>query len=305
MLSDKVFLIDPERWCAIIEEFIADKMLEMRRDGIAVAISGGLDSSLVAALCARAVGREKVLGLMLPVRFGNPEAIRYGNEIVRHLGIHSLRIGISPVLRGMRASSFFLSLMSGREKWKDSVEQYLARKGASTGTNYQKALRGNLEPWLRRNMAKISSINRARMLVTYKIAEERNLMVAGSAHRTEGMLGLFVKYGIDDCADIMPIKNMYRSHSRQLAEYIGLPDGILGRSPNPDIIPGVVDKYMSYFSMDSGMLDLILYGAEKGMSPRAIADELGIEASKAETIIETVKLTGHCRNHSMAPVLEY
>jgi len=69
ILSKDVFQIDAQKWCREIETFIKEKTSESYRDGIVVTISGGLDSSVTAALCARAIGKDKVTGLMLPERW--------------------------------------------------------------------------------------------------------------------------------------------------------------------------------------------------------------------------------------------
>ena len=109
------FIIDAGQWCAQIERFIEEKFDSSYQNGIVVPISGGLDSSVVAALCTRAIGKEKVIGLMLPERLGNPEAVRYGQMIARNLGIQTVKVNISPVLRGLGTSNLLLSAISGRE----------------------------------------------------------------------------------------------------------------------------------------------------------------------------------------------
>ena len=91
-------------------------------------------------------------------------------------------------------------------------------------------------------------------------------MVAGSSHKTEQMVGLFIKYGIDDCTDIMPLKNIYRSQILQLAGYMKIPTDILHRSPNPDILPGITDKYQGYFGIDFLKVELILLGRQMELS---------------------------------------
>jgi NAD+ synthase len=67
-LTKDIFQIDAQQWCKDIEDFIKEKFSEPCRDGIVVTISGGLDSSVTAALCTRAIGKDKVKGLMLPER---------------------------------------------------------------------------------------------------------------------------------------------------------------------------------------------------------------------------------------------
>jgi len=119
ILPSDVFRIDAGQWCAQIESFIRVKLESSRLDGIVVPISGGLDSSVVAALCTRAVGKEKVIGLMLPERLGNPDATRYGRLIAGHLGIKTEKINISLILMGLGISNLLLSAISG---WTISIE---------------------------------------------------------------------------------------------------------------------------------------------------------------------------------------
>lgn len=304
-LTKDVFQIDAQQWCKEIEDFINEKFSESYRDGIVVPISGGLDSSVTAALCMRAIGNDKVKGLMLPERWGNPEADYYGRMISKHLGIETVKISISPILRGVGTSDFLLSVISGRAFWKDIVNKIVYKSGRSQKEDYLDSLKGKLNPWKRKMIAKITSKQRARVLVAYKFAEENNYMVAGSAHKTEDMVGLFCKYGIDDCADIMPMKNIYRSHILQLAEFLEVPLEILHRSPNPDILPGVTDKYMSYFEMDYLKIDLILFGQQKGLTAHEIANQLGMNEQAVNEIYEIVQLSKHMRNHALAPILEY
>lgn len=304
-LTENAFQIDAQQWCQDIENFISEKLSESHREGIAVTISGGLDSSVTAALCTRAIGKDKVKGLMLPERWGNPEADKYGRLISKHLGIETKKINISPILSGLGSTDFFLSVTSGRSFWQDTVNRMLKKSGHSTKGDYYAYLQGTLEPWWRRMIAKVNAKNRARVLAAYKFAEENNLVVVGAAHKSEGMVGLFVKYGIDDCADIMPLKNIYRSHILQLGEFLGIPDEILRRSPNPDILPGVTNKYLSYFGMDFSQVDSILLGLEKGLTVREIADQLGMDEEPVNELQEAVRLSEYSRNHALAPILSY
>lgn len=304
ILTRDVFQIDSQLWCQKIVNFIKDRFAESYQDGIVVTISGGLDSSVVAALCTRAVGKDKVKGLMLPERGGNPEADYYGRMIVKHLGIESVKINISPILRGLGTSDFLLSAISGREFWKDIVNKIMQKRGHSTKGDYYDSLKGKLDPARRKLIAKINSRHRARVLAVYKFAEENNYLVAGSSHKTENMVGLFCKYGIDDCADLMPLKNIYRSHVLQLAEFLGVPSEIIHRSPNPDILPGVTDKYLSYFEMDYLQVELIIYGLQKGLTTCEIANQLGMGEQTVNNMQEIIRLSENSRNHALAPILE-
>lgn len=303
-LTPDAFHIDACEWCRQIETFIKERFVLSYRDGIIIPISGGLDSSVVAALCTRAVGKKKVIGLMLPERLGNPEADYYGRLIAKHLDIQTMKMNISPILRGLGTSNLFVAAISGRERWKGVVTMFLQRRNQTAKMLYVDSLKGKLDASSRKLVAEVSSKQRARLLATYKIAEERNLMVAGSSHKTEQMVGLFVKYGIDDCADIMPLKNIYRSQILQLAEFIGIPPEILRRSPNPDILPGITDKYQGYFGIDYLKVELILLGLQMELSTDEIARQLGLDDQIVIQMAEIVELSERFRSHASAPELK-
>jgi len=304
ILTPDAFKIDARHWCRQIEAFILERYSGSRRAGIVVPISGGLDSSVVAALCTRAIGADKVIGLMLPERMGNPETDRYGLLIAKHLGIKTMKINISPILRGLGTSNPFLSAISGRERWKGAVAGFLRMRDQTVKSLYMDALEGKSDASSRKWIAAVSAKQRARLLAAYKVAEERNMLLAGSSHRTEQLTGLFVKYGIDDGADIMPLKNIYRSQILQLAEYIEIPPEILLRPPNPDILPGITDKYMGYFGIDYLNIDLILLGLQKELSADDIALQLGLDIQIVRQVLEMVKLSQNSRSHALAPDLE-
>jgi len=296
--------IDPEKWSSIIEEFIRDKFIESRKVGIVVPVSGGLDSSVVAALCTRAIGKEKVTGLMLPERWGNPEANKYGKLIITHLGIKSKTVFINPIIRSLGISSILVTLLGGREFWRKKIENIKVRTGDEVHKGYLNTLRGERVDTFQKYTSKITGRQRARLLYACKYAEENNLLLVGAAHKTERAVGLFAKFGIDDSADIMPLKTVYRSQILQIGHYIGIPEQILDRTPNPDMIPGVTDKYLSYLELNALQVDLILLSLEKNISINDIAKKLEIPEAKIQEIQEIYKLTEQQRNSSLAPILK-
>lgn len=300
-LTKDVLQIDAPSLCQKLTEFLREEFLHSKKFGIVVPISGGLDSSVVAALCVRAVGKEKVLGLQLPEHWGNPEANIYGERIARHLGIRTRKINITPILRGLGTYRLYLAALSGRERWKNMMAQHLKKKGQTAEELYQQELQGTLDPASRKLVAKVQAKQRARLLVTYKIAEENQLLVVGAAHKTEQMMGLFVKYGIDDGADLMPLKNLHRSQVLQLGEYLEIPQEILRRTPNPDILPGITDKYQGYFGLNVLQVELILQGQEWGMSPEEMAEELSLEISQVEKVLKASTGSERFRSHGKSP----
>ena len=297
-LTPDVFSINTAELADALKQFIRESMENLRRDGIVCAVSGGLDSSTAAALCSGAVGRDKVTALLLPERQGSPAALDYGRQIAEHLGIRHETIDISPVLSRLGTYNFITSYIPFRKFREFLITGFLK---SSKKNIFLDSLKGDQSRLFKKGFSVMNTKHRVRLVVTCLYAESRNLMVAGSAHKSEDMVGLFTKFGVDDNADIMPMKNLYRSHILQLAEHLGIPDEIIGRTPNPEIIPGVEDKYRDVLALESGTADLVLYGFEHGYSQEEISRQTGIPLSKVEEIRDLIAVTEHMRNKSMAP----
>lgn len=297
-LDESAFAIDAERYASLIASFIADAMTDLSRAGVLVPISGGLDSSVVASLAVRAVGKEAVTGLLLPERQGNPEAELYAHRIAESLGIETDTIDISKALKGLGAYDLALSKIPGRRLKAALVRAF------NRGNQILELNRGTAGKLARKGAASFFIKQRVRLVATYKYAEERNLLVCGSAHKSEDLVGLFVKFGVDDVADVMPLKHLFRAQILQLGEHLGLPAEILSRSPNPDVIPGVTDKYRDILGLESAKVDLILLGIERGLDSAEIASQAGVRKQEVATIEELVRVTAHMRSPSLAPVFE-
>lgn len=298
MLSKEVLRIDACRVSESIEDFMKKKCKEMNRKGIVVPISGGLDSSVVAALCVRVSGKENVVGLMLPEREGNPDSEVYSRILADFLNIPTKRIDISDALQVLGTYDFSLSKIPTRFLKEIFVKSVFTLPHMNP---FMSGIRGEGGEFIRKGMAHFYIKNRVRFVVACKFAEEHNLMLAGSAHKSEDLVGLFVKYGVDDLADVMPLKNLFRSQIMQLAQYLGIPEEIIERTPNPDIIPGVEDKYRDMLGIEPEKLDLILYGLENDMTCSEIAMELNLKEQMVEEIKELVEATHHMRDHSRGP----
>jgi len=294
-LDSEVFKINAAAYVDRLSEFISQNKAELNRDRILVPLSGGVDSSTVVALCARAVGSAQVTALLMPEKQGNPEAARYGQMVVQQFGVQSLERDISGVLSRLGTYSYIIPRIPFR-----GIQEWLSRRylKATKRNPFLQIVKGDASALERKGYARYNSKHRVRLVTEYLVAEEGNYLVAGCAHKSEDLVGLYVKFGVDDNADIMPLKNLYRSHILQLAEYLGVPNEIIGRTPNPDIIPGVSDKYMDLLGLPSETLDLMLYGIEHGMDDDAVAGQLNLPAAKVGEIRDLVQRTEHMRTPS-------
>lgn len=300
ILTPELFRCNTEKTVELEEEYIREHLHRMNRKGAVVAISGGLDSSAVAALCVRALGRERVRGLLLREKQGNPDARRYARMIADHLGIKTTTLDVSPALKKLGVYRFITSLVPSRKLAGKMVKAYMR---SYSGNPYLDHKKGADVPIIHKGFAVLNAKHRVRLVYAYKFVEERNLMLVGCAHKSEDLLGLYVKFGIDDCADLMPFGQMYRSHVLRLAEYLGVPEEIRNRPPSPDILPGIDDKYADVLGLDSQTVDLILVGLETKMDPADIARQTGVEQAQVEEMAELRERTYHMRRHSITPDL--
>ena len=136
------------------------------------------------------------------------------------------------------------------------------------------------------------------MVILYSYAERGNLLVAGTANKTEFLTGFFVKYG-DSAADIMPLLPFYKTQVRQLAEFLHIPERVLSKAPSPDLIPGITDEFAMGISYEK--LDLILLGLDMSMEMKDIAAGAGVKQETIEYVKELVGRSEHMRGSPLAP----
>lgn len=298
-LSPAVFDIDADRVASRISQFIGEAMARLGRQGIAVALSGGLDSSTVLALGVQAVGAERVTALLLPDRKGSPEALAFGRLVADRLSVKVVEIDTTRLNRAAGVYRFI-----GYRLPKRLVERIARSKISKNGENaFIVGLRGGGDRLTRQALAMMYARQRLRMVVTYRYADLRRLLVVGSAHKSEDLLGLFVKFGVDDVADVMPLKGLYRSHVVQIAGAVGVPDEVIARTPNPEMLPGIHDKYLDVLGVSAPAADLVLWGIEHGMDDDEIATDTTVPTEKVAEVRSVVALSEHMRTPSMFPDL--
>ncbi|HVP22158.1 MAG TPA: NAD(+) synthase [Anaerolineaceae bacterium] len=300
-LTPAVFQIDAAKVTEQISAFIEAKRIEMHRDGALVSLSGGLDSSTVLALTVRAMGPEHVKALLLPEKQGNPDADKYARQVAAWLGVKIIIRDLSSILSTIGTYNFVLSRIPSRQARALVFQTYFTHHSQNP---FLEIARGEGDEMMRRGFSLFNSKQRVRLVVEYMVAEQNNLLVVGAAHKSEDLVGLYVKFGVDDNADLMPLKNLYRTQTLLLAEYLEVPEEIRQRTPNPDLIPGVEDKYMNILGIPPETIDLVLYGLDHGMSDSVISIQVGVPEKKVGEIRALVRDTEHMRTASQAPELK-
>ena len=291
--SPDVLTID----CLREVEFITNSIREtltrrLHRRGLVLGISGGIDSSVTAALCAQAVGKDKVIGLQMPERHSAADTMALSTLIADHLGIQGVPSDITAVLEAVGYYAAYDEAVRSvipeyGPGWKSKIvipgldedrayTLYSIVAGSPEGVLIKKRL--DLNAYL----AIVAATNfkqRIRKMLEYYHADKHNYAVAGTPNRLEYDQGFFVKLG-DGAADIKPIAHLYKTQVYQLARHLGLPEAIISRPPTTDTysLPQGQDEF--YFSVSYEVMDLCLYGKNHGLDAETLSGPTGLSAQQ-------------------------
>lgn len=296
-LTKDILRIDAEAEVNKISEklrYLLSKQLKRR--GLIVALSGGIDSSVTTALAVKAVGPEKVLSLLMPERHSSDDTLKLSTMVADHFGVEKIHEDISDILNALgfyrRYDSAVKSVIPeyGRG-WKSKIitPNVIEKKGFNLfsivaqkpdGAIIKKRL--PLKAYLE-IVAATNFKQRTRKMLEYYHADRLNYAVAGTPNRLEYDQGFFVKIG-DGAADVKPIAHLYKTQVYQLAEYIGVPEEIRNRPPTTDTysMPQGQDEF--YFSLPYDKMDLCLYGKNHQIAAEIVAESIDLKSDQVERV---------------------
>ena len=270
-----ILRIDCEAEANRIGDFIRQQVSAQKREGAVVGISGGIDSALILALCFRAFGKDKVLGLILPEKESDPISAQFASKHAKKLGMKTVTEDITPALEGLGAYRRRDDIIKKvfpeyNRQYKSKItlpSDLLARDSLNffslkieDGKDNVKSARLDKRS-VQTIVAATSTKQRIRMMYLYYYAEMNNYLVCGTTNRSEDVQGFFVKYG-DGGVDIEPIAHLYKTQVYQLADYLGVIKEIIERLPTPDTYSFTQSDEEFYFRMPYATLDLLLYAWE-------------------------------------------
>jgi NAD+ synthase len=302
MFSRDSLRIDPARVANHIELSIRESVLgTLRRRGAVLGMSGGIDSSVVAALCARALGAERVLGLLMPERDSSSDALRLGQMLAAHLGIRHVVEDITPALAGLgcyerQLEAIRMLIPEYGEGWKcklsipsllDGDRLNITSLTAADPAGNQRTVRMPLAAYLQM-VAATNFKQRTRKTMEYYHADRLNYAVAGTPNLLEYDQGFFVKQG-DGAADFKPIAHLYKTQVYALAEYMGVPAEIRSRPPTTDTFSLAQSQEEFYFALPYREMDLCLWAHNHGTPSAEVAPVLGLTVEQVERVYRDIE----------------
>jgi NAD+ synthase len=301
MLSAATLAIDCAAEEARIAAFLRESVLtRFKRRGVVVGLSGGVDSSVVAALCARALGRHRVLGLFMNEADSSEETRSLGRLIAEHLELPTVDEELTPVLEaagcyrrrddairtavpeygpGYKCKLVLPSVVDS-----DAYRIFSVVVRAPDG----REIKARLGPAAYLDVVASTNFKqRTRKMLEYYHADRLVYAVAGTPNRLEYDQGFFVKNG-DGAADVKPIAHLYKTQVYALAAYLGVPEAIRSRPPTTDTYSLAQSQEEFYFSLPYDRMDLCLYARDHGMSAAEVAPAVGLTAAQVERVYRDI-----------------
>jgi len=245
--------------CKLAVKRIADQLREFARKAgrkkAVVGLSGGVDSSAVAFIAARAFGRKNVIAAVLPSAATGGGDAGDAREVAERLGVQLVEFNIAPIVRA------FAGLNAGGAR-------------LMTKTDF-----GNIAA-------------RVRMACLYNLAARSNGLVIGTSDKSEILLGYFTKYG-DGGADVLPLGGLFKTQVKELARMLGVPKKIIQKPPSPNLWLGQTAEEELGASYEE--LDAVLWALEKKWGAGKIEKRLGVKKWLVERVERLNRESGHKR----------
>ncbi|MDA8347691.1 MAG: NAD(+) synthase [Pseudomonadota bacterium] len=286
-----------ERICSSLRECVATVL---HRRGVVVAISGGVDSAVCAALAVRALGPERVVVLMLPERESSPESTPRARSLAAHLGVQPIEQDIAPALDAIgcyrwRDGAVRRVLPAFQADWRMKIAVAGGLEGginrfnlvaqSPDGALHQARL--GLREFLQ-IVAATSFKQRIRKTIEYFHADRLHYAVIGTPNRLEYDQGFFVKNG-DGAADVKPIAHLYKSQVYAIAQHLQLPTEIARADPTTDTYSLAQSQDEFYFALPYRQMDLALWALNQGIDARYLAEALNMSVVKAAHVYDDIR----------------
>jgi NAD+ synthase len=311
-----VLAIDAAETADKIEAAIRDMAFkQLKRKGVVIGLSGGIDSSTAAALCVRALGPERVFGLFMPEADSSGDSVQLGRQVADWLGIRAEMEDIRPILEAAgcyrrRDEAIRLVVPEYKEGYKSKIVLANVMEDAAysvfslvveapDGSEFRTRL--SLEAYLG-IVAATNFKQRARKMMEYYYADRFHYSVAGTPNRLEYDQGFFVKNG-DGAADLKPIAHLYKTQVYQLAEYLGIPEDVRRRPPTTDTYSLEQSQEEFFFLLPYHQMDLCLYAKDHNVPPEDVAKAAGLTRDEVQRAYRMIDSKRRATRYLHAPAL--
>jgi len=311
LLPDLDLLTEADRIGQTMRSATFDRL---RRRGLVVAMSGGIDSSVCAALAVRAVGKERVLGLLLPERASSGQSSRLARQLAEHLGIPYVIQDISETLEAIgcyRTQTEILArLFPGfGEGWRFKL---VIGKAMGGRVSLTRAIA--VDPREVRHERRLASADyqalvaatnfkqRVRKTIEYFHADRLNYAVVGTPNLLEYELGFFVKNG-DGAADIKPIAHLYKTQVYEMARRLALPEEVTDTTPTTDTFTLSQGQDEFYFGLPYPIMDVATYYYLSNRSAGDLASAIDCSIEDAQGTYEEIRAKRRAASYLAAPAI--
>jgi NAD+ synthase len=301
---------DPNNWLKLDTKQTVEKIVKtihhqvrtiLRKKGAIIGVSGGIDSSVCAALCTKALGKENILALSLPERDTSSDSTRLGQQLADMLEIKLQIADIAPVLKGARCYELQIEAIRQvfpeyEEGWKQKVtlpsilendRLNVSHLTVQNPAGESKSSRISYQAYLQL-IAATNLKQRTRKMTEYLFADQLNYAVCGTPNRLEYDQGFFVKLG-DGSADFKPIAHLYKTQVYQIAEALDIPEEIRKRTPTTETfsLPQTQEEF--YFSLPYWQMDICLYGLNHNISSAEVAHTANLTSDQVERVYKDIE----------------
>jgi len=287
----------------------------LRKRGLVVAISGGVDSSVCLALAVRAVSSAKVCALILPERDSSGFSASRAETLAAQFGVQPLTVHIGTTLEAIgcyrwRDEAMRRALPGYDETWRSKIAIRSGMQGrisyfhliAQSPDGAMHDVRLPLAEYLQ-IVAATSFKQRTRKMLEYFHADRLNYAVIGTPNRLEYDQGFFVKNG-DGAADLKPIAHLYKTQVYALAHALGLPKEITSARPTTDTYSLAQGQDEFYFALPYEQMDLALWAFNHGVPAAELAPVLEISAEHAAVVYDDIQAKRRATHYlHRAPIL--
>jgi len=290
----------------------------LRREGAVVGISGGVDSAVVLALCARAFDPARIVAVMMPDQDSSPQSEQLARELAIQFGIEPVLENVTPALQGFGCY----------RRRDEAIRRIFPDYDPERGDKAKIVLPQNLLQESSLNVFSVVVVSpdgkertamlprdeflqivaasnfkqRTRMATLYYHAEWRNFAVIGTANKNEQGQGFFVKYG-DSAADVMPIGHLYKTQVYQLADYLKIPTAIRERTPTSDTYSAPCTQQEFFFRLPFAVMDALSYAQEQHVPPAEVATAMGLTEQQVQHAFDDFDRKQRAANYLRMPPL--